>query len=129
MSSTESELIALSDGLNYLIGLKNFIKELDIKVNNTNIYQDNQSTIQLINNEFPKTQRTKHINIKYFGIKEKINKNKFTLKYKRTSEMIADIVTKPIQGKLFRLLCEKLFNSKVVSEKNDFNDEKFKGKR
>ena len=112
MSSTESELISLSDGINYLIGLKNFIKELKIKINDINIYQDNQSTIQLVNNEFPKSQRTKHINIKYFGIKEKLNNNNLTLQYKKTTEMIADIVTKPVQGNMFKQLSNKLLNYK-----------------
>jgi hypothetical protein len=110
LSSTESELICLSDSIIYLIGLKNFINNLGFNVNNIKVYQDNLSTIQLIQHNNPRSQRTKHINIRYFAIKEKLNENNLQLSHKKSTEMLADILTKPLQGNIFKIFSKRLLN-------------------
>jgi hypothetical protein len=66
------------------------------------ITQDNQSTIRLLLHGRPLSQRTKHIDIRYFFLKEKIDSGELIIEYLCTEDMIADILTKPTQGALFR---------------------------
>ena len=43
-------------------------------------------------------QRTRHINIRYYFITDRIAKNEVTVQYCPTGEMIADYFSKPLQG-------------------------------
>jgi hypothetical protein len=47
------------------------------------------------------TNRTKHIRVRYFFIKDRVSNGDITLKHCPTGEMIADHFTKPLQGALF----------------------------
>jgi hypothetical protein len=47
-------------------------------------------------------QRSRHINIRYFFIKDRIANGDITLLHCPTEQMIADFFTKPLQGHLFR---------------------------
>ena len=46
-------------------------------------------------------QRSRHINIRYFFIKDRISKGEINLIHCPTAIMIADYFTKPLQGALF----------------------------
>jgi hypothetical protein len=49
-------------------------------------------------------QKTKHINIRYYFIRDYINTKEIDLKYISTREIIADILTKPFPRPAFELL-------------------------
>ena len=66
-----------------------FKKELPVT-----LYEDNQSTI-LIAEEEPQRERTKHIELRFKFIKERIENNELYLDYLNTDDMIADMFTKP----------------------------------
>ena len=95
-SSTEAELIALNSCLNSVLWIRNMLEELGFKQNKTKIYQDNISCITIAHNGRP-TKGTKHIKMRYFHIKEKMNDGTVKLKHKSTNKMIADILTKPVE--------------------------------
>ena len=62
------------------------------------IFEDNQSTIAMTKN--PQHHgKAKHIDIKFHYIREMVTMNKIKLKYCKSDEMIADILTKGI-GKI-----------------------------
>ena len=64
--------------------------------------QDNQSTILLENNgRFSAGKGSKHIDIRYFFVTDRIQKKHLKVQYCPTEEMIADFFTKPVQGALF----------------------------
>lgn len=66
LSSTESEIVALAEGSNYVLWLRNLMSDLELtSLGPTVIHQDNKSTIILVNNERTKQQRTRHMNAKY----------------------------------------------------------------
>jgi hypothetical protein len=52
------------------------------------------------------TEKTRHINIRYFFVKSK----DIQLNYLSTDEMIADILTKPLQGAQFIKMRNILLN-------------------
>ena len=70
---------------------------------NNILYQDNTSSIKLEKNgKLSSTKQTRHINIRYFMITDKIKRGDIMVEYCPTKEMIADFFTKPLQGSLFR---------------------------
>ena len=74
-SSTEAELVGVSDYLPYNIWLKNFMsgQGYDLKINT--IYQDNQSAMEMeINGRNSFTGNSRHIDIQYFFTKDRIGK-------------------------------------------------------
>ncbi|GMF32514.1 unnamed protein product [Phytophthora lilii] len=71
------------------------------------IYEDNQGSIALAKNpEFHK--RTKHIDIRYHFVREKVEDGQVVLQYCSTKDMKADLMTKPITAVQFISLRSKL---------------------
>ena len=57
-------------------------------------------------------KRTKHINIRYFFITDRINKRELNVEYCPTDEMVADFFTKPLQGQKFTKFRKDIMNIK-----------------
>jgi hypothetical protein len=77
------------------------------------LHQDNTSTIHLAENGKSNSDRTKHINIRYFFIYDKIMNGEVKVTHTSTDNMIADILTKPLHGELFHKLRRQLLNNNV----------------
>jgi hypothetical protein len=56
------------------------------------------------------SDRTKHISVRYFWMKEKVDNNEIKFEYVPTKNMVSDILTKPLSGKQFVKLRNKLLN-------------------
>jgi hypothetical protein len=112
-SSTEAELVALSDGASPVIEHQEFLESLGESASSAIIYQDKQSTMAMVNNGASKSDRTRHINIRYFWTKEQVDVGNIDIKYMPTNDMLADILTKPIQGEKFIHLRDKLLNMSI----------------
>ena len=69
------------------------------------VFQDNQSVLALVKAGRPASERTRHINIRHFWIKDKVESGEVSLNFCPTTEMIADGLSKPLQGSALRL-CE-----------------------
>ena len=79
-----------------------FIQAQGFKVKKNILMQDNKSTILMASDgRFSCTKRTKHINNRYFMIKDKIGRGEVIIQYCPTGDMWADINTKALQGSLF----------------------------
>jgi hypothetical protein len=109
-SSTEAELVAVSDVIGQILWINNFLRSQGYDVPAAKILQDNLSTIALINNGKSNSARTRHIAIRYFFINDKVKSKEVHVEYVPTHDMIADLLTKPLQGQLFRDLRDKLLN-------------------
>ena len=72
------------------------------------VHQDNQSTIAMVAAGKSTSQRTRHVNIRYFWVHDKIQKHELELVYLRTARMVADLLTKPLSGELLRTLTDIL---------------------
>ena len=66
------------------------------------------STMNLAMNGRSNSDRTKHIKLRYFFIKQFIDSGEFELEYCPTDMMIADILTKPLQGATLKRLRDLL---------------------
>ena len=65
------------------------------------IHEDNEAAIHLIRNGRSTSERTKHIALRHFFVKQFLDDGTFTLVHCPTENMIADILTKPLQGPQF----------------------------
>jgi len=72
-SSTEAEFVGLDDALSYIIWARNFLGEQGYDIEPSLVYQDNKSAILLeTNGKTSCTKRTKHIEVKYFYVKDRV---------------------------------------------------------
>jgi len=102
-SSTEGELVGVSDVLPQVLWTKYFLEAQGYTSTASVIYQDNQSAILLEKNgRASSSKRTRHINIRYFFVTDRMEAKEVTVEYCPTGEMIADFFTKPLQGTPFK---------------------------
>ena len=102
-SSTESELVAVDDCMPAICWTRYFLESQGYGVFENILYQDNQSAILLEKNgKASSSKRTKHINIRYFFVTDRIANNELSVEWCPTGQMIADYMTKPVQGTLFK---------------------------
>jgi len=106
-SSTESELVALSDASSLVYYELQFLQYLGVQVKFATMYQDNTSTITMAKNG-KSSDRTKPIKLRYFFVKQFIDSGEFSVTHCPTEMMTADVLTKPLQGKLFREMRDRL---------------------
>ncbi len=100
-SSTEAEIIGVSDVLPQIIACKRFLEsQLQRKVI-LKLYQDNMSTIDMFRNGRPDAKQTRHIDIRFFFVSDYENRDELMIKYLPTELMHADYYTKPLHGKAF----------------------------
>eukprot|EP01036_Dinobryon_divergens_P034190 gene34190-44172_t len=105
-SSTYAELIAQHDGAHTIQWLSFLMQELGYSVSGDQVpimYQDNRSAIQLAERGPGVVSRSRHFQVRYFYVKELVDNNSIKLAHVPTEQMHADFMTKPNQGKLFRV--------------------------
>ena len=101
-SLTESELVAVDDMLPLVLWTQYFLEEQGYNMEKNVVFQDNKSAILLEKNgRASSSKRTKHINVRYFFVTDMIKKNKMSVEWMPTADMVADFWTKPNQGSLF----------------------------
>ena len=93
---------------------KYFIEAQGWTVDHNILYQDNKSTILIATNERMSSSKwTKHIHHWYFLIKDKVDRGDLEIRHAPTEEMWSDVLTKPLQGMLFKRMRAKLINVEV----------------
>ena len=110
-SSTEAELVGVDDGMPLVIWTRNFLVAQGFEVKDNVVFQDNQSSMLLERNGRASSgRRTRHINIRYFFVTDRIKNKEMRVEYCPTGEMLADFFTKPLQGAQFRKLRNLILN-------------------
>jgi hypothetical protein len=107
-SSTEAELVGISDVLPQILWTREFLISQGHVVGPAVLYQDNMSTIALANKGRSTSARTRHVAIRYFFVKDRIDAREIEIEYMPTGDMRADVLTKPLQGDLFRQMRAEL---------------------
>jgi len=103
-SSTEAELIGVDDLMPMILWTRMFIEAQGYEVEDNIIFQDKKSTMLLAENgKASSGKRTKHINIRYFFITDRIANKDVSIEYCPTQEMRGDFLSKPTQGSLFKV--------------------------
>jgi len=110
-SSTEAELVGVNDVMPQVLCTRYFLEAQGYEVKDSIIYQDNQSAILLEKNGRASSgKRTRHINIRYFFVNDRVEAGEVSIQYCPTGDMIADFFTKPLQGTLFRKFRDQIMN-------------------
>jgi hypothetical protein len=116
-SSTETELYAADMFMPEMLWLLYFIQALGYEGECVGLYQDNISTQLLIKNgKMSSEKKTKHIKAKFFFIKDRVDNGEIRVKDCPTEEIWADIMTKPLQGTVLRVMRAELMNCPVKYE-------------
>jgi hypothetical protein len=110
-SSTEAELVGVNDVLPQALWTKYFLKEQGYGCDECIINQDNTSAMLLEKNgRSSSSKRTRHINIRYYFIADKIKNGEVKVQYCKTGDMVADFFTKPLQGLQFTTFRNYIMN-------------------
>lgn len=120
-SSTEAELVGASDYLPNAIWTKKFMEAQGHMMVENTFYQDNQSAIRFEKNGRKSCgPNSKHIDIRYFFIKDRLEIEDINVDYCPTEQMLADFFTKPLQRNLFRRLRGIIMGHKHVNTLKEF---------
>lgn len=92
-STTEAEYIAMYSAVTHCMWLNKLISNVGIKPKVMKIFADNKSSIILSENQIH-SDRSKHIDIKYHFIREKVLKKVFVFCHIPTTDLPADLLTK-----------------------------------
>jgi hypothetical protein len=100
LSTTEAETIAAVETGKEICWLRNFLSELDmLPTEPSPMAMDNQSAISVA--KHPEHHgRMKHLDLRWFWLREKVQEGKITPKFVPTDEMPADVLTKPLSRDL-----------------------------
>ena len=79
----------------------------DTEVDTTIIFYENQSCIKMIENSMFH-DKLKHIEIRYFYIRDMVQKGTIKLQYVSTDEQVVDLLTKPISQVKFEYFYDKI---------------------
>ena len=109
-SSTEAELVGISDAIGQIIWTRNFLIAQGYNLPPASIFEDNMSTIAMIKNGKSNSERTRHIAIRFFFVSDKLNEKEIHIEYISTKNQVADLLTKPLQGETFIYLRNLLLN-------------------
>ena len=105
--STEAELVALSDKLMNVVQCFDFMRHQGVNCDIPQIYQDNTSTITLVTKGGGK-YRTKYMRVRQGFVQERYAAGEVAIVYMPTGRMLADALTKALQGAVFRFLTRRI---------------------
>ena len=101
-SSTESEIVAVDNMIPQILWSCLFMKAQGFVVRDNILYQDNKSAMLLeTNGRASSSKRTRQIEIRYYFVANQVAKGDLRIVWCPTEQMIADFLTKPLQGKAF----------------------------
>jgi hypothetical protein len=112
LSSCEAEVMALSEACKDGVYLATFLDELQLKVEGDAppvVYGDNRGANDLAYNS-EHHQRTKHIDRRYFWVRELVEDMRLSVAYVNTVDNLADFLTKPLPSKTFFPMRDRIMN-------------------
>lgn len=107
-SSCEAELYAMSAATNEILWLRSLLGELGLQADGpSRLHVDNQGAIE-VGKHGVKSERTKHVDIKYHHLTDTVEKGQVVFEWVRTQEQLADIMTKALAAPAFQELRARL---------------------
>lgn len=106
LSSTEAEYKALCFAVCESVFLKGILSDISVSVDFVVMYEDNQSCLHIAQN-IENSKRLKHLDVKFHFNREKVQEKSIKLKYIQTLEQITDVLTKPLNFKMFNYFGSK----------------------
>lgn len=97
LSTTEAEYVAATTAGQEILFLRNLLHSFGYKFDSpSTLYIDNQSALQVAKN--PEHHgRMKHLDLRFYWLRDEVEKGSIRLEHIRTDEMPADLLTKSLQ--------------------------------
>jgi len=96
--------------------MNNFLAAQGYKIESSEVYQDNQSAIRMETNRRNScTGNSRHVDIRYFFVKDRVDRKEIEISYCPTASMLADFFTKPLQGTLFKTFRSVIMGHEDIS--------------
>ena len=106
-SLMEATLGGVDDAMTFMMWVKYFFQEQTKDLPDTSKLKDIGNN-NIIEQDNTSTKQTRHINIRYFYVTDKVKNDEVSIIYKPTHDMVSDYLTKPLQGELFTKHCDAL---------------------
>ncbi|XP_019149918.1 PREDICTED: uncharacterized protein LOC109146716 [Ipomoea nil] len=107
-SSTEVEFRALANAAAEVMWIQNLLRELGIRLpSSPALVTDNMSATYVCKNPVFHS-RMKHLALDYFFVREQVVSGSLRVRYVRSSEQVADLLTKPLGRHLFSVFRSKI---------------------
>ena len=108
---TEVELIGADDAMPQMLWTRYFLETQLYGIEENILYQENMSAMLLEKNgNIPSTQNTKHVNVRYYFIKDWVETGDVVIEHFPTEEILGYHFTKPLQGVLLRKFRAEIMN-------------------
>ncbi|GJY46307.1 hypothetical protein Tco_0435370 [Tanacetum coccineum] len=117
ISSIEAEYIVLSRCCAQILWMQSQLTDYGFTFNKIPLYCDNKTAIALCCNNVQHS-RAKHIDVRYYFIKEQVDNGIVELYFVRTEYQMANIFTKPLPRERFNFLSKSLNAFLIVLDKN-----------
>ncbi|OAQ57457.2 polyprotein [Pochonia chlamydosporia 170] len=104
-STTEAELLAVSQAAKESMFVSRLLKELSIRLDDQTIHIqcDNQQTIKVVNKEIGLLQtKLRHVDVHNHWLRQEVQNKTISVEYMPSSEMMADGLTKALTTQRFR---------------------------
>ena len=112
----EAEVNAASDAIDTRIYVKNCCEELLFPGNGSNVWIDNQSAIHWLEGE-DISSSTKHVQTRIFRMRQIVKSGVLNLRFVRSEENLADILTKSLPVRIFKRFRSILMGHQLVKGK------------
>ena len=112
VSTMEAEYVAASEGVKEALWLRQLLCDMGYMLAPTKVNCDSQCAIKVIKNPVI-SERSKHIAVRYHLIREHVTRGAIVMVDCRTSEMVADCLTKPLAFEKFRQFRESMNVCKI----------------
>ena len=94
-----------------------FLEAQRYHVTDNVLHQDNESTIKLARNgRRSSSKQTRHIEVRYHFFTDHIERDRVQVSYCPTGDMLADYISRPLQGSLFRKFRHLILNINSTDE-------------
>ena len=109
----------------YIEWSRELLEELGYPQGKVPMYVDSTCAMQMLKQGTGSFKRAKHIKVRFFWLKDLIEEDLIELIYMPTDELVADILTKPLNGEKFIYLLTKLIGWNPLEDIELLNEEVF----
>ena len=106
-STAKAEYVAAGACCAQVLWMKHTLLDYDLHFDHIKIFCDNTSTIHMTKNA-NQHSKTKHIDIRYYFLRDHYEKGDIDINYVSTDFQLADIFTKPLDYNRFSFICGEL---------------------
>ena len=94
-SSQDAEFMALSDACREVVFIQSLLNSIGFHVDKTTLFGDNKGSLCLAKDPADH-QKSKHIAVRYFFIRQRVEMQQVQVFYVKTTEQLADLLTKAL---------------------------------